>query len=378
MKNLFFILIFTISFLACSGDSPDKPNTGIVKDPNPRFEIDREIVYFGEYHGYADVFKPYYYQYSIKQTNPNAMVSQERLKEMEDSLNNIIEFSNKGNTRHLFFLPNVGIEVNGEPLDMFMQLNVGENNREEYISLGRDGLIDIWRNNKMLNLFVSEGRDISFRMRTVTDDLHMSFKADKNMNDYVDSDYFKLVDKKMSEKTDYEPIAFYWVYDRFNDRVYVDDEGNNYSTKIVVKTMKEVEGYDHSIVAIPEWVQFIFELDVLYPVIQIYKNDELWFEGRILRYYEEHEELEDGMDTIIGFYACTKRDGCCWQLIYEWAGYSRIHIEKYDCTKPTDTDKFTEVGTVNVKIIEDKKDGHKGTGSFDDGKGNTFNFNAAY
>ena len=43
-----------------------------------------------------------------------------------------------------------------------------------------------------------------------------------------------------------------------------------------------------------------------------------------------------------------------------------------------DVIKSLTPGQQVVKIVKDEKEGHKGTGSFDNGNGKTFNFNAAY
>ena len=99
---------------------------------------------------------------------------------------------------------------------------------------------------------------------------------------------------------------------------------------------------------------------------------------KIYKYTEEHNECEGGVNTILGFGAHTKKNGYYWELKYDWVGYSRIQLRKLDFTKPTQNDDFTEIETINVMIIKDEKDGHKGTGSFDNGKGRTFSFNTAY
>ena len=52
--------------------------------------------------------------------------------------------------------------------------------------------------------------------------------------------------------------------------MYWDDEGNVYTTKIVVKRLEEIEGYDDSIkVPIENWWSS-FKVEEKYPVIQIY------------------------------------------------------------------------------------------------------------
>lgn len=366
--------------VSCGNDETDTPDVSVVSQ-NPTFNFKKEKVYIGEYHTYSDVLKPYYYQFTVEQLNPNVVVPQERLKEMEDSINNIIELSSQ---KEFFYLMNVGIEINEKPLDMIMQMLVeNEAQRDKYVALGRSGLIDVWKKNQMLCLFTTfedVQKYFALRMRTRAsaeyDYLLMSFWLDKSSNDYVNAlDYFKLVDDRPSDKPSINSTEYYWAYDRFDDRKYWDDEGCSYTTQVVVKKLQEMEGYDDSIVYPNNaWMHS----NLKYPVVQIYKENELWFEGKICKYTEEHEELEDGVDTIIGFRAETKKEGCYWVLNYDWVGYPRINLRKLDFTQPTEYGDFTEVETINVKIVKDEKDGHKGTGSFDSGKGKTFSFNEAY
>lgn len=191
-------------------------------------------------------------------------------------------------------------------------------------------------------------------------------------------DYFQLVGEKPSEKPTINLTEYYWTYDRFNNRTYTDDEGNTYTTKVVVKKLEEVVGYDDTIEYIDvNWDSF--DLTHSYPIIQFYKGDELWFEGLVFHYAEDHEECNDGIDTILGFSSNTKRDGYYWELNYDWLlAYSRFELRKLDFTKPREDADFTEIETIYIKIVKDEKEGHKGTGSFDNGKGKTFNFNTGY
>ena len=379
-----FGLLLLMLLVSCGNDETDVSDIPVVSQ-NPTFKIKKEKVYFGEYHTYSDVLKPFYYQFAVEQLNPNAVFPQEKLKEMEDSINNIIELSSY---KDFFYLMNVGIEINEKPLDMVLQLLVlNEAQRDKYVALGRTGLIDIWKKNRIHSFFTTfeDQQDLfSIEMRTEagvdSDGLWLSFRLDKHFqNDYVKvSDYFLLNDGKPTSEPSINTTEYYWTYDRFNDRVYWDDEGNVYTTKIVVKRLEEIEGYDDSIkVPIENWWSS-FKVEEKYPVIQIYKEDELWFEGKIYKYTEEHNECEGGVNTILGFGAHTKKNGYYWELKYDWVGYSRIQLRKLDFTKPTQNDDFTEIETINVMIIKDEKDGHKGTGSFDNGKGRTFSFNTAY
>lgn len=382
MKNLLFCLSILFLFMSsCSDNSSDIPI--IIPNKDPEFSISREIVYFGEYHTYSDVLKPYYTKFSITQTNPHATVSQARLHAMEDSLNNSLEADK--NEEHLFYLNNVGIEINGKATPMKMAVSLDKDKREKYMSLKRDGLIELWKKHNMLCLFAVfelAPDDFSVRMRTYTsaeyDDVSMYlWLSEKFLDDRFDAlKYFQLKDKMPSEKPTSNVVHYYWAYDRFNDRTYLDDKGNSYKTKVVLKKLQDIDGFES---AIPSYTDnTYFDMEQIYPIMQVYKGDELWFEGKIFHYSEEHEALEGGTDTILGFQANTKKDGLYWELCYEWVGHSRLNLRKLDFYKPTENDAFTEVETININIVKDEKEGHKGTGSFDDGKGKTFNFNAAY
>lgn len=375
-KRLLFLILCCVGMLSCNkSDIPDD------LDKNPIFKFTKEKKYFDEFHTYSDVFKLYYYEHDVIQTNPNAIFPAEQISKLKDSLN--YRLSKSEENKRDFFLEDVGIEINGKPVDMVMHFTVyNESKVDDYMSLGRDKLIDIWKKVSIRSLIASfEDYQNYFALRmwtTQIDDLYIEFKLNKYNMELVNSqDYFQLVGEKPSEKPTINLTQYYWTYDRFNNRTYTDDEGNTYTTKVVVKKLEEVVGYDDTIEYIDDdWDSF--DLTHSYPIIQFYKGNELWFEGLVFHYAEDYEEWNDGIDTILSFVAHTKKDGFYWDLSYEWIGYSRFQLRKLDFTKPTEDDDFTEVETINIKIVKDEKEGHKGTGSFDNGKGKTFNFNAGY
>lgn len=380
-KRLLFLILCCVGMLSCNkSDIPDD------LDKNPIFKFTKEKKYFDEFHTYSDVFKLYYYEHDVIQTNPNAIFPAEQISKLKDSLNYRLSKSEEND--YSFFLEDVGIEINGKSVDMIMEFSVNNDNIgyeskvDDYMSLGRDKLIDIWKKGLMLNLFTSfqeYQNDFALRMRTSIDDLYIAFWLSKYHMDFVNSqEHFQLLGEKPSEKPTINLTEYYWTYDRFNNRTYTDDEGNTYTTKVVVKKLEEVVGYDDTIEYIDvNWDSF--DLTHSYPIIQFYKGDELWYEGKITKYTEEHGEWNDGVDTIVGFSSNTKRDGYYWELNYDWLlAYSRFELRKLDFTKPREDADFTEVETIYIKIVKDEKEGHKGTGSFDNGKGKTFNFNAGY
>ena len=343
--------------------------------------LQKKKKYFDEFHTYSDVFKLYYYEHDVIQTNPNAIFPAEQIRKLKDSLN--YRLSKSEENKRDFFLEDVGIEINGKPVDMVMHFTeFNESKVDDYMSMGRDKLIDIWKKVSIRSLFASfEDFQNCFALRmwtTQIDDLNIGFKLNKSNMELVNSqDYFQLVGEKPSEKPTINLTEYYWTYDRFNNRTYTDDEGNTYTTKVVVKKLEEVVGYDDTIEYIDvNWDSF--DLTHSYPIIQFYKGDELWYEGKIIKYTEEHGEWNDGINTILSFSAHTKKDGYYWELSYEWIGYSRFQLRKLDFKKSTEDADFTDVETINIKIVKDEKEGHKGTGSFDNGKGKTFNFNAGY
>ena len=375
-KRLLFLILCCVGMLSCNkSDIPDD------LDKNPIFKFTKEKKYFDEFHTYSDVFKLYYYEHDVIQTNPNAIFPAEQISKLKDSLN--YRLSKSEENKRDFFLEDVGIEINGKPVDMVMHFTVfNESKVDDYMSMGRDKLIDIWKKVSIRSLFASfEDFQNYFALRmwtTQIDDLNIGFKLNKSNMELVNSqDYFQLVGEKPSEKPTINLTQYYWTYDRFNNRTYTDDEGNTYTTKVVVKKLEEVVGYDDAIEYTNGSVSS-FDLTHSYPIIQFYKGNELWFEGLVFHYAEDHEECNDGIDTILSFSAHTKKDGYYWELNYEWIGYSRFQLRKLDFTKPTENADFTDVETINIKIVKDEKEGHKGTGSFDNGKGKTFNFNAGY
>lgn len=149
-------ILLSASFTACGGDDenitdepvvPEDPEVEPTHSTVPKYSFTKTKVYLGEYHTYADVFKPYYYDFSVEQTNPYATVSDERLKEVKDSVNNLHE----GYLDYFYCMKNVGMEINGKDLDMILKID----SLSYCESLGRDSLINIWKQNDVLGLFTT-------------------------------------------------------------------------------------------------------------------------------------------------------------------------------------------------------------------------------
>ena len=116
-KRLLFLILCCVGMLSCNkSDIPDD------LDKNPIFKFTKEKKYFEEFHTYSDVLKLYYYEHDVIQTNPNAIFPAEQISKLKDSLNYRLSKSEENN-KH-FFLEDVGIEINGKPVDMVMLFSV--------------------------------------------------------------------------------------------------------------------------------------------------------------------------------------------------------------------------------------------------------------
>ena len=81
-KRLLFLILCCVGMLSCNkSDIPDD------LDKNPIFKFTKEKKYFDEFHTYSDVFKLYYYEHDVIQTNPNAIFPAEQISKLKDSLN---------------------------------------------------------------------------------------------------------------------------------------------------------------------------------------------------------------------------------------------------------------------------------------------------
>jgi len=204
----------------------------------------------------------------------------------------------------------------------------------------------------------------------------MSFWTDNDGTDWVNAQsYFKLSgDFPSGNKPTKNLTDYLWSYDRFNDRVYTDDGNHIYKTFVVVKKLSEMDGYDKNAYYTSSSA---FVESATYPVLQVYKDDALLFEGKICKYDEEfvYSKEEKGTSTIINVRAETKKNGYYVEFEYEWVGHSQMKIRTLDFSKKSEYADFTEISCDRIHIVKDSKENHKGTGSFDDGNGKTFNYN---
>lgn len=382
MKYISIFLVFLMVLVSsCSKEAniPQEPDT------TPRFQYTKEKVYLFDVKLYSDVMHFFKYKTTVLQTNPNSSVSPESLKQMEDSINSIISTPTSAfpwNPKEQIIINDIGYDINNYEFSDFNLLfyaSKGSGDTFEYVTskyskFGRDSIINLFNRQNISGHFTTfENRPTTFRPI-----IDVDFRLNPVGFEDGDDPFFVFCDPKIGYSSDIQVPAnssfrlptvmqkpeiyqneHALVYDRFNEREYECEDGTKYKTLVVVKKLTDMKDFDASAACSDKP-----NLTKTYPVMQFYKNDELWLEAWISKYAEEFEynRADDKTTTGIEFTCYTLKDGYQYWICYEYDG-PRLKIYISDFSKPNGSDKFTRVDIQNIRFINDRKDNAKATTS---------------
>lgn len=378
-----FLLIFmvgmTATFYSCSKSDIDVPSIDNPKpeeiDTVPKFQYTKEKVYLFDVKLYSDVMHFFKYKTTVKQTNPNSSVSLEYLKQMEDSINSIVD--------HPFYwdeitISDIGFDINDYELSNFkLRFSAFKGDGDEgvtskYSKFGRDSIINLFNRQNIHGEFIAyDDRPTTFSPRISVD-----FRQNPVGIETGDDILFEFCDSVKGYSTDIEvpanssfnipiilqkpemyPNLHALVYDRFNEREYECEDGTKYKTLVVVKRLTDMKDFDAS-------APYPYKPDLTktYPVMQFYKNEELWLEGWVDIYAEEfdYNRQEDRTTTCLKFDCNTLKNGYHYVISYKVGRRLEVHIR--DFSKPSEEDSdMTLIDTQIINFINDRKANAKAT-----------------
>lgn len=323
---------------------------------------------------YNDVIRFYKYNTRITQTNPDAVVSEEEIKAKEEEINQKVEIVDHGDWRNVkVVMYHIGLEINDKAFDYNLSMLCYDEketviNPERYAALGRDSLITLFKNADMRGhtTTVEELKDnfVLFLIANVC--------LDKNTLSFFIEDESYIGDLRINYMTynlnthltlPEEFIKEYiLVYDRFDNRNYFDTEGNTYVTKVVCKPLKNVLDFDGTAVS-----PYPFHMNVIYPIIQLYKNAELIYEGRLDKYTEEYKKTILNTRTNVNFRAYTLKEKCLYELSYtSYYDPPQFELRVLNYANPHPGIEFTTEKDIFISIKDDFKSANKKSVSFAD------------
>lgn len=380
MKNFTYILlIITVFLAACGSDDTDdnktnpiipKDNPIIPKDEKPSFKYTKERVDLFKIKLYSDTITVFKYDTKVTQTNPNVTVPDSVLRHMEDSINNKVIYPMNDN-KQTAVAEDMGYDINGNAFTgyglKFSSYFNGYNpqpsdySTTNYSGKGREYLIDLYRRqNNGGFISTMEGSTIHIDFWFDYRDNPVGFEKDEFPDfmicgkDYLgylmtNARYFNL--PSGLEQPDKYPIVFLFMYDRFNGRIYKGEDGSIYRSVVLAKKVTEMKDYDQNAVGTKDATP---DISKTYPVIQFYKDGELWLEFWIYQYTEWYSRNAEENTTTVetDFDGYTKIGGYQYWIRMD-EGNMRMYID--DCSKPDGSNSFTRVDIRNLKFVSDEK-----------------------
>ena len=385
-----FLLIFmagmTATFDSCSKSDIDVPSIDNPKpeeiDTVPKFQYTKEKVYLFDVRLYSDVMRFFKYKTTVTQTNPNSSVSLESLKQMEDSINSIVDHPFSWDE---ITISDIGFDINNHEFsnfklrfDAFKESgDTYEDITTKYSKFGRDSIINLFNRQNINGYFVA----YDHRPTTFTPYIIVDFRQNPIGIETGDDIKFEFCDSVKGYITDIEvpanssfnipmvlqkpeisPNIHALVYDRFNEREYECEDGTKYKTLVVVKKPTDIKDFDAS-------APYPYKPDLTktYPVMQFYKNEELWLEAWVNGYYEEfdYNRQEDRTTTRVKFDCYTLKNGYHYFITYS-IYVPRLEVYIRDFSKYSEEDgEFTIIDSQIINFINNRKDNAKATTSIE-------------
>lgn len=359
------VCVLTAVLSAC-GKEDDPVNK------QPVYTYQKEKEYLFTMPVYNDVIRFYKYNTRVTQTNPDAVVSEEEIKAREDEINQKVEIVTLDDLQNMkVVMRNVGFEINNQSFDynlcMFCWDKAGEFVKpDKYAMLGRDSLIQLFKNSDV------HGYTTTFDF--LKDEFRVFFSSDvyldrNTLGLFIGNDLY-VGDLSVDYKAYHlntnllmpdECIKEYMlIYDRFDNRSYNGKDGNIYSTKVICEYLNEIKDFDSSAKS-----PFVFNMKSIYPIVQLFENDKLIFEGITSKYTEFYERNSAQTETFVGFIASTLKDKCVYQLEYHrLGGTKQFELKLMDFVNLDLDGSFSIKEDNHIYIFDDYKTGSKKTLSF--------------
>lgn len=359
------VCVLTAVLSAC-GKEDDPVNK------QPVYTYQKEKEYLFTMPVYNDVIRFYKYNTRITQTNPDAVVSEEEIKAKEEEINQKVEIVDHGDWRDAkVVMRDVGFEINDQAFDYNLCMTCFDKTGyiikpDKYAVLGRDSLITLFKYSDLYGLTTT--------FDFLKDEFQTYFSANADLNEEVlnwfigDDSYggdLRINSSAYRLNTNLsmpdECIKEYMlIYDRFDSRSYIDDKGNTYLTKVVIKYLRDVKDFDRTAKS-----PYSFDMTAYYPVVQLFKNGELIYEGKTYKYTEEYQKTCLDTRTNVEFRACTLTEQCCYVLGYRlYYGQLQFELRLLDYANPDPGENFSTKSTDYINIIEETKNDSKKTISF--------------
>jgi len=384
------MLLVILVFISCSKNTeiddpkpPISPPTDTIVE-NPVYDIQKEKIYIATIKGYRDEIKSYYYKYTVTQTNPKVTIPDSIIKFKEDSINNLGLQPMFIAQRGQLVIPDVGIEINKNSFDRMLRIFAylsgnGINFNTSYISLGRDSLLNLFSKGhieghittfeNMVNELSSYLWSPNIIIEDETWDIAYGDSPEFGLNNGFD--YQAFLYNKNVQLPEVNIKEYLFVYDRFHNRNFIDDKGNIYTTRIILKKLTDIENFDVTAkyqVNKAGIIDPVFQFDKLNPVIQLYKGEQLIFEGKIEKYTEEWDKNGFSLDktrTNIEFRANTLKNKLFYTIQYFSYYSTYFQIRGIDFANPDPGEDFSTKYNEIITIVDDNKNNDKKTVSFE-------------
>lgn len=343
----------TITVQSNDGGALASCNVVVKIDTRPSYSLETEEILLQSFKIYKDEISVFYEKKIVIQTNPNATVTEEQIQQLQH-IQDSIEFSKaccynyytQEYFEFIWYFP-VTVKVNGQSTSIEKYISyepdyesVDHYNKETYEArkhiidtLNIETVLEAVSSADLYGWYLSKDINSPFEGLIGMIDFHSKsgkdrFKlADRSLNPNVVGTQIELethlfnIPSYNNNVESFCKSLYNITFDRFNDRVYYDYDGNKYLTVVSENSIEKIKDFNiyGVITDIDNYQPYFPKVGYIYPTILFYKNDELILETVLLGYseYFDHDSEKNLTRTDIYFGSCMLKDNAQFFLDYQ-------------------------------------------------------------
>ena len=387
-KHIIGLLVCAVIFISCEEEA--------LIDTTPSYSIEKEEILLQSFKIYRDEISVFYTKKTVKQTNPNAIVTEKDIQQRQhyqDSIELSKAFCHNKPDRYeiVWYFP-VTVKVNGQAssIDKYISYepNYLSNDYTQKTYEEKKHIIDTlhietlikavssaylygWCISKSFNDGYTEKLTgfIDFHSRSdkdcfsIADSNNPSAPSAIGTQLIFESSLFNIPSYNTNVES-YFKLLYNLAYDRFNGRSYYDADGNKYVTEVSESTLDKISGFNTSGVVdnLDYMCPYFPTAEYIYPTIRFYKNDVFIHETVLTSYWEYfyYDPDKESICTALEFGSLLLKDK---QQIFYYCRTLNGYGFEYEIADYSTGEQIWSNKT--IALIKDEKPNDKGALSYE-------------